>query len=179
MNDYQDFTPPAAPLADAPPHALELADRGARLGAKCLDYLTGFGLLLAVGLVAAICVPALMISGPGRIGGPPHAPIALLLTLGLATAAGLIGLVVWNCVWLDRYGQTIGKRVARIRIVRSNGERASLGRIFALRYLPMTLLGAIPFLGTLITLTDDLLIFRESRQCLHDQIADTIVVKAG
>jgi uncharacterized RDD family membrane protein YckC len=179
VNDYQDFTPPAAPLADAPPHALELADRGARLGAKCLDYLTGFGLLLAVGLVAAICVPALMISGPARIGGPPHAPIALLLTLGLATAAGLIGLVVWNCVWLDRYGQTIGKRVARIRIVRSNGERASLGRIFALRYLPMTLLGAIPFLGTLITLTDDLLIFRESRQCLHDQIADTIVVKAG
>jgi len=73
----------------------------------------------------------------------------------------------------------VGKRALGIRIVRSSGERASLGRIFALRYLPVTLLGAIPYLGPVFSLVDILLIFRDSRQCLHDQIADTIVVKAG
>ena len=63
-----------------------------------------------------------------------------------------VALVVWNCVWLHRYGQTVGKRALGIRIVRGNGERASLGRIFGLRYLPMMILGAIPFLGPLVTL---------------------------
>ena len=33
-------------------------------------------------------------------------------------------------------------------------------------------------IGNLISLVDILLIFRSSRQCLHDQLADTIVVDA-
>jgi len=78
---------------------------------------------------------------------------------------------VWN-------GQTVGKRALRIRILRSNGERATLGHIFSRRFLPTTLLGVIPRLGPLVTLADCLLIFRDSRKCLHDQFADTIVVKA-
>ena len=36
----------------------------------------------------------------------------------------------------------------------------------------------IPFIGVFYVLVDCLLIFRESHQCLHDNIADTIVVKA-
>ena len=99
--------------------------------------------------------------------------------MGLSMVLGGIALVVWNCVWLHQYGQTVGKRALGIRIVRSDGGRATLGRIFALRYLPVTLLGAIPYVGPLIGLVDVLLIFRDSRQCMHDQIADTIVVKAG
>ena len=135
-----------------------------------------FGLVAVLGILAATLLPALMIAR--RAGTGAHRdPTAVLVALGAAMFLGLIGLAVWNGVWLHRYGQTIGKRAVRIRIVRSNGERASLGRIFGLRYLPMTLLGALPFLGLLISLTDSLLIFRDSRQCLHDQIADTTVIK--
>ena len=35
----------------------------------------------------------------------------------------------------------------------------------------------VPLLGILYTIVDALFIFAESRQCLHDKIADTIVVK--
>ena len=39
--------------------------------------------------------------------------------------------------------------------------------------------GDIVRMSFLIVLADVLCIFRESRQCLHDQIADTLVVKVG
>ena len=36
----------------------------------------------------------------------------------------------------------------------------------------------VPIVGAFYALVDCLLIFRESRRCLHDNIADTIVVTA-
>jgi hypothetical protein len=39
-------------------------------------------------------------------------------------------------------------------------------------------LASIPVIGTIYGLLDVLLIFRASRRCLHDNIADTIVVTA-
>jgi uncharacterized RDD family membrane protein YckC len=176
VNDYQDYRPPEAPLTDAPAAPLELAERGARLGAKCVDGLAVLGVMLGAGIIGAIgitVVVALRGSGLDRRFG---FPLAALL-MGLLAFLAMVGLVIWNCIWLTRYGQTVGKRVMHIRIVRSDGSRAGLGRIFALRYLPLILMGSIPYLGLLITLADYLLIFRESRKCLHDQFADTIVVK--
>jgi uncharacterized RDD family membrane protein YckC len=173
VSEYQDFQPPMAPLTDAPAAPLELAGRGSRLGAKFVDGLAVLGAMLVAGIVAAIAIPVLAArSAHGR--GSAVAAVAA----GLIGFLAVVGLVIWNCVWLQRYGQTVGKRVLRIRIVRSDGGRVSLGRIFALRYLPLILLGCIPYLGFLVTLTDWLLIFRDSRKCLHDQFADTIVVKA-
>ena len=60
----------------------------------------------------------------------------------------------------------------------SSGERATIGRLLGLRYLVGWVIAMIPFIGVIYSLLDCLLIFRESRQCLHDNIADTIVVKA-
>jgi uncharacterized RDD family membrane protein YckC len=176
VSEYQEFRPPTAPLTDAPVEPLELAGRGARLGAKCVDGLTVLAVLLGAGIVAAIGIPIL---AAVHSAAPPSlfGLTAAALVAGLLGFLALMGLIVLNCVWLQRYGQTVGKRALRIRIVRSNGERAGLGRIFGLRYLPMILLGAIPKLGLLITLVDYMLIFRDSRKCLHDQFADTIVVK--
>jgi len=73
-----------------------------------------------------------------------------------------------------RNGQTIAKKIVGIKVVRSDGSPASLGRIFWLRNVVNGLLGIIPLYG----LIDILFIFGEQRQCLHDKIADTIVVKA-
>jgi uncharacterized RDD family membrane protein YckC len=173
VNEYQDFRPPAAILADAPPAQLELASRWARLGATCLDGLTVGAVVVVAGIGGALLMP--MLAGRHR---DERVATAIAVVAGCGVFLALLALVVWNCVWLKRYGQTVGKRALRIRIVRTSGEPATLGRIFLLRFLPVTLLGAIPFLGHLLTLADLLLIFRDSRKCLHDQFADTIVVKA-
>jgi len=61
-----------------------------------------------------------------------------------------------------------------IRVVRTDGSPASLGRVIWLRNILNSVLGIVPLYG----LIDSLFIFAESRQCLHDKIADTIVIKA-
>jgi uncharacterized RDD family membrane protein YckC len=70
----------------------------------------------------------------------------------------------------------VGKKLLGMRIVRSDGSRASAGRILGLRYTLGWVIASVPLVGSLYALVDALLIFRGSRQCLHDTIADTIVV---
>jgi uncharacterized RDD family membrane protein YckC len=89
----------------------------------------------------------------------------------------ILGLTVW--AWLTiKYvranGQSIGKKLVRIKVIRSDGSPVSLGRLFWLRNVVNSLLSLIPLYG----LIDPLFIFGESRQCLHDKIADTVVMKA-
>ena len=100
---------------------------------------------------------------------PRISPIAGLLAL--------IGVVVWiwfTVLYVARNGQTIAKKWLGIKVVRSDGSKASLGRIFWLRNVVNALVGIIPF----YFLIDHLVIFSDSRQCVHDKIADTIVVVA-
>ena len=89
----------------------------------------------------------------------------------------LMGFGVW--CWLTishvkRNGQTLGKKMLGMKVVRKDGAPVSLGRIFWLRNVINGLIGIIP----LYALIDHVFIFGESRQCLHDKIADTIVVVA-
>jgi uncharacterized RDD family membrane protein YckC len=87
-------------------------------------------------------------------------------------------LLAITIVLVARNGQTIGKRLIGIKVVRSNGEKAGFWRIFLLRNVVNAIPSLIPFVGYAYVLTDHLFIFGESRQCLHDKIADTVVVKA-
>ncbi len=163
--------PYAAPLARVDDDAagdLVLADRGVRFVAAIID-----GLVVAVlGVAAAIVIPALQPAG----GGEPD-PVLLGVVL-LLVVGGLIAVIVVNLLWLHRYGQTIGKRVLKIKVMRSDGSRCALSRIVFARWLPISLLGAIPLLGPALQLADSLFIFRDDRRCLHDLIADTVVVRA-
>ena len=157
------YAPPEARVDDVRADTeLELAGRGTRLGAVILD-----GLSFAVlGIVAAVVIPMLKDS---RAAG---------IVLGLVFLGVIAALAVVNIIFLYRNGQTIGKKILAIKVVRSDGERVTLLRFFFLRFLPVALLGAIPFVGYVVSLVDALLIFRTSHQCLHDNIADTIVVRA-
>jgi uncharacterized RDD family membrane protein YckC len=65
-----------------------------------------------------------------------------------------------------------------IKIVRTDGSQPPLSHIALRRLGPMYLAQIIPMIGPLLAMVDILLIFRSSRQCVHDQIADTKVVKA-
>src|ERR1051325_7077384 len=161
------YAPPSATVHDVadPAATLVPAGRGARLGAVILDSVIG-GLLvyppILVGLVAA---PA-----AGDQSGVPAAVVVGLL-------GTLVGFAVWvyfTVVYVHANGQTIAKKWLKIKVVRSDGSRASLGRIFWLRNVVNGLLSIIPLYGII----DSLFIFGESRQCLHDKIADTIVINA-
>jgi uncharacterized RDD family membrane protein YckC len=92
--------------------------------------------------------------------------------------AGIGLFVLIQSYLLATQGQTVGKKLLGLRIVRSNGEAVAIGRMLGLRYFLGWIITMIPFIGALFALTDALLIFRDSRKCLHDNIADTIVVKA-
>ena len=74
---------------------------------------------------------------------------------------------------VHRNGQTIGSRLLDIKIVRTDGSRATLTRIFWLRYLISSLLARVPGLGAFYGLVDVLLIFSEARRCCCDYILPT------
>lgn len=164
---HNPYAAPLAPLEDSPFDEVVLADRGTRLGAAILDGLAAFVCLLPVMFV----IPWLEQSG----GKPNEVAVAVMWVLMMLGMGALLAL---NLVWLHRYGQTIGKRLLKIKVLRTDGSHCALSRIVLARWLPVTLLGALPLLGPILQLVDALMIFREDRRCLHDLIADTIVVRA-
>jgi uncharacterized RDD family membrane protein YckC len=153
------YAPPTAVVLDVldPAEQSVLAERGARLSAAILDSVIFMGMVYVPLIIAFFTNNEVM-------------PI-----VGLAGA--LIGFTLW--AWLTiRYmrsnGQSIAKKMLSIKVVRSDGSPVSLGRLIWLRNVVNWLISLIPLYG----LIDSLFIFGDSRQCLHDKIADTIVVKA-
>jgi uncharacterized RDD family membrane protein YckC len=141
-----------------------LADRGIRLAAALVDG-------VIVGMVSMLAIFAMpMLAGNNRAA----AGAVMVLLVGGA----LLAVLIVNMVLLHRHGQTIAKRLFKIKIVRSDGSRCGLRRVIFARWFPITLLSAVPFIGFLISITDSLLIFRDDYRCIHDHIADTIVIKA-
>jgi len=177
MNTPNAYAPPKANVADVSPGGeLILASRLSRLGAAILDGIIA-GVLIYTPLVVTGAMSdamaevlrsnnpmafwRLFLSGPGAV--------SLLLFIGWAVVT--FRLVAAN-------GQTIAKKLVGIKVVRSDGSRATVGRIFWLRNVVNSLISAIPLIGTFYALIDTLFIFTERKQCLHDKIADTIVVNA-
>ena len=167
MSASNPYAPPKGAVRDIRGEEQELAGRLVRLLAAVLD-----------GIIAGmmIYVPAVIVmAATGAFEQPSNEFDASLMTLPIAL--GVIGAIAWAWITIllvARYGQTMGKRLLEIRVVRSDGSQASLGRIFWLRNVVNGLLGIIP----LYSLIDPLFIFGQRRQCIHDLIADTIVVKA-
>ncbi|MEU7891799.1 RDD family protein [Nonomuraea sp. NPDC049152] len=100
--------------------------------------------------------------------GDPGWPIQVVITV-------LFAVYFWlqHALW----GQTLGKRLCRMKVVSgATGEIPSL-RQAGLRTLVHHLLTAIPYLGAVLGLVDMLWIFGDpQRRCLHDVIAKTIVI---
>ena len=142
------------------------SSRGKRLGAALLD-----GLISLVWVIPLVWAFVLAIKL--EHGVESRALMGGLFTIG---ALLLLAMFVVNCVLIHRHGQTIAKRMLDMSMVRSNGDRMGLLRYIFLRVLPVSLLGVIPLVGRLAGLVDVLLIFGAERRCLHDLIADTIVI---
>ena len=169
-----------------PPRSVpgSLAERGARLLAATLDEL----ILLAISLpmiVGAIPAVTALVAGAANgesldTGTLDTASVLHAMVRGPGTTITILALIAWCIItaWLvAANGQSIGKRLVGIKVVRTDGSRASFARIFLLRNVVNGLPNLLPYVGWLYQLIDPLLIYQESRQCLHDRIADTIVVR--
>jgi len=156
-----DMNPYAAPKAvvDDVSTGIELATRRQRFNAAFLD-----GLVIGLSVFGGVLLF-------GRGGGPLGTAAGFTLGIGIPAAINL-----WM---LHRFRATIGKRSSGIRMVRSDGSEAELWRLIFLRGLPQWLLSGLgkllPIINLLL-LADVLFIFGKPHRCLHDYIADTIVV---
>jgi len=166
-SDENRFAPPLAHVEDVAAGPGVLAGRGTRLGATLIDAVVAG---LAFGLLALV--------SPFNIFKPPAASSGLWMLIVQNLVLGFIIFLIIHGYLIATRGQTIGKALLKIRIVRSDGSPASFARIVGLRYLTTSVLASIPVVGTIYGLVDVLMIFRASRRCLHDHIADTIVVTA-
>lgn len=176
------FAPPKSHVADVTDtEPKELADRLSRLGAAIIDGLLFFAPFL----------PFFFQLGLGAMGAMRGANSAQLIAQAMQNGAGKwlmlasvveLAIVVVTIVYIYKYSQTIGKRLVGIKIVRTDGSRASFSRIFWLRGFVNGIISYacrfIPVIGAFYGLVDCLFIFGNARRCIHDYIADTIVVKA-
>jgi uncharacterized RDD family membrane protein YckC len=174
------FTPQPPPFS---PQGRPLAEFGDRLLAHLID-----GVIVAVA-VLAVAVPAFALfiwSVPSTVQQPDLAPGeprpvelggglgALALMFAAIWAVALLASLTYY-VFLVRAGQTIGKRVMKIRIVHlADGSPATTFTCLK-RWSIAGLCGLVPagsYVDGLWQLWD-----KPFRQCLHDKAAGTTVVK--
>jgi uncharacterized RDD family membrane protein YckC len=98
--------------------------------------------------------------------------------MGVVVLVTFVPLAIYQMVLTSRTGQSLGKRIVKTRIVKLDGSPPGFMHGVFLRTWVTGLLGAIPYLGTLVSLADLLMIFRSDRRMLHDHIAGTNVIQA-
>jgi uncharacterized RDD family membrane protein YckC len=172
------YAPPQSVVADISSSDVpfEKSTRLSRLGAVLLD-----------GLIFSLPLTPSYISGFSAMAhtNPRNFNYfrfwAAMASSGISFYVGaliVLALLVIMTVLVYRNGQTIGKKLVGIKVARTDGSRASLARIFWLRYLLNSVFMWVPFLGGIYFLIDSCMIFGEQRRCCHDYIADTIVIRA-
>src|SRR4051812_41804596 len=154
------YAPPQAIVADVidPTAGIQLAGRGTRLGAALLDGLILFLMVYLPFMLSLIGAKTGSRSWVGLIVG----------------GIGFIAWMFFTVKFLGENGQSIGKKACKIKILRKDGSEVSISRVIIGRNLVNGLLGLIPLYGFI----DALFIFGNARRCVHDHLADTIVIKA-
>lgn len=188
LGDFAEFATPGdlvPPVMPAGPGAVELpsatgpqltlAERGTRLAAWFVDNIIGFIACLPGFIVLGMSAVQAMMTGQRdfeSLDGGRLALGAIVLLMGVLV---LLVIQIWL---LTTRGQTIGKRLLGVRIVRfaDNTNPGFVGAVL-LRSIVPGIIGVVPYLGFIFTIVDYCFIFREDRRCIHDLIANTKVVK--
>ena len=201
LGDFAEFAPPG----DAPPimgsaaaaapaftttavPGLVRADRGARLLARVIDWAIEMtcaipGAILLGGEIMKIVTTVSQGKEPdfSELDVPR---VILGSSVLLGTWLILLAVQVWL---LATRGQTIGKRLIGLRVVKIDGSPAGIVNAWLMREALVTVIGMvagfIPLIGPILLrpafhIVDWCLIFRDDQRCLHDTIAGTMVVKA-
>lgn len=149
--------------AVAAPWRAELANIRLRIAAKMLDLLV----LLGIGQVVELGVARWVFGGTLPV--PPDwegfwRSLAWLVSINTVIA------IAFSVYFLRRHEATPGKILLGLRVVRSDGGRLGVGRIFA-RYWAEQLSGIIFMVGYVMALFDD------EKRALHDFMCRTRVVR--
>lgn len=158
----------------------QLAGRGERLGAALLDALIWILTVVPffIGIGWSLFLAMMRYSKSGHrpdFSGVDSSNLIVGISIG---AIAMLAVLIVNIYFVVKNRQTIGKKLMGIKVTRLDGSQVSIARLFWLRNIVNAVPGAIPFIGRLYQLVDCLFIFGEQRRCVHDYIADTIVVKA-
>ena len=181
------YQPPVAAINHTYQNNLELAGRDTRLVAFLVDFI-----ICLLPIFFAILIAFFFFEDVFNINDETGDILAgdieiltdqfeiLMALIGFVLSSLLI-IVILNLGWLCQNGQTIGKRLLSIKIVRTDGSKAGLLRIIFLRGFAVPLIvfiSTLPWWKSIVFLVNHLLIFQKSRRCGHDLIADTTVIEA-
>ena len=152
----------------------ELASLGGRLGARILDVIligVGMGVLFAIGL-GGLVLAALS----GEDAAAVLAFVALVFGLALLF---LLVTLLYEVTMIAVRGQTVGKMITGVRVVRADdGGLPGWGKSIG-RWLVLTLPSQIPAIGWIVTLLVYLSpTWDDRRQGWHDKAVATVVVRA-
>jgi len=147
---------------------MPLASAGSRLAAVLIDGLLFLPPVVVGGVMSFLLRPA-----PGQVQAPLSGS-----TMAIMAVLGLYGLAVaiYQSVMRSTRGQTFGKKVMKVRIVKLDGSQPGFVHAVLLRAIVNALPTLIPVVGGVYGLIDILFIFRGDRRCIHDLIASTRVV---
>ncbi len=150
-----------------PPH-MRLAQRTTRLGAFVVDCVFEFwALVIGWGVV-------MVSGGMSSRGGPPDELVAI------AMLGGFGWLLLAKCFqWfrLASRGQTLGKGLFGIKIVKNDGSEVDFVSAVVLRNWILGIAqSCLSYFGFCVFLLDALIIFSEDQRTLHDHIASTRVI---
>ncbi|SCL14543.1 Uncharacterized membrane protein YckC, RDD family [Micromonospora rhizosphaerae] len=171
------------PLA---PNGRPLAGFGDRLLAMLVDtaVFVVIGMVLAVPatiVLFAVVMPDLMaVNSDGSIPEPDLVNDFLLPFLWVELAVLAISLLLGYVYYVEmmfRTGQTLGKKVMKLRVVPRDPARALDRRMAVRRFLVQNVAGLVPGFGYLDGFWQ--LWDKPWQQCLHDKFAGTVVVKVS
>jgi uncharacterized RDD family membrane protein YckC len=94
--------------------------------------------------------------------------------IGVALVCGFVLFAIYQSVIIAQSGQSLGKKLLKIKIVRPDGSVPGFVQGVLVRYWLMTTMSAV---CNIVGLIDALLIFREDQRTLHDHMAGTNVIQ--
>jgi uncharacterized RDD family membrane protein YckC len=205
LGDYAEFTAPESPppvtgatvtapaaAASATPETtipLNLPDRGTRLAARAIDWAIAFlAFIPGAVILGSEFLKLVMMAAQGKQPDLEQLDMSKLAFGGLVLGFSWLIVLIIQIVMLSTRGQSIGKRIMGLRVVRiADGTQAGFVHAWLLRECVMTIIGVVagilPLVGPVLLrpafhITDWCMIFRDDQRCMHDLIAGTRVVRA-
>jgi uncharacterized RDD family membrane protein YckC len=137
----------------------------------CAKFLDGI-ILAIIGACLNMTIAYLVLGSPNYLGRAllKYSPHDRLVFQAISFPLGIAVAIVYACFFILRWDATPGKMALGLKLVRSDGERLSAGRIIG-RYFSEWLSAIILCIGYIMVAFD------EEKQALHDRICDTRVIR--
>ena len=157
-----------------------LASYGQRVGAWALDFVASILIKFVLIIVALALILRVALSGLDSVFEVPDWPIMGLVIAVVVIGTGM-GYIAWWLFALGR-GQTPGKQIVGIRVIKDNGEPSewtyTFLREFVVKFLLIGFLTQVTFgIAWLVDYLWPLWDKAEKMQTLHDKMLGTIVVR--